>query len=103
MNPSESVKIFLDTKSKKAIGIHFGTFANLTDEAIDDPPKDLKRALIENNIPQERFIVPEFGELIVFKKHVHAFKELANFRFILNVKVNDADNLSYQVCTPPPF
>jgi L-ascorbate metabolism protein UlaG (beta-lactamase superfamily) len=64
--PAESVKIFLDTKSKKAIGIHFGTFANLTDEAIDDPPKDLKKALIENNISQERFIVPEFGRTYSF-------------------------------------
>ena len=64
--PDESVKIFLDTKSKKAIGIHFGTFADLTDEAIDDPPKDLKKALIKNNIPQEAFIVPEFGRTYSF-------------------------------------
>ena len=64
--PAESVKIFQDTKTKKAVGIHFGTFADLTDEAIDDPPKDLKKALSEAGIPEQDFIVPEFGKTYSF-------------------------------------
>ncbi len=62
INPSESVKIFQDVRSTNAIGIHFGTFAGLTDEAIDDPPIKLKEALEANSISEERFIVPEFGK-----------------------------------------
>ncbi len=60
--PKESVKIFQDTKSKKAIGIHFGTFSGLTDEEIDQPRKDLNKALKANNIFESDFIVPVFGK-----------------------------------------
>jgi len=61
VKPSESVQIFQDTQSQKAVGIHFGTFKNLTDEAIDEPAERLKRALIKEGVAEERFIVPEFG------------------------------------------
>ncbi len=61
VNPAESVKIYQDTQSSHAIGMHFGTFADLTDEAIDDPPRKLKEALKANNIDEALFIVPEFG------------------------------------------
>ena len=60
--PKESVKIFQDTKTKQAVGIHFGTFADLTDEAIDQPKKDLYQALSEQNISKDKFIIPEFGQ-----------------------------------------
>lgn len=43
-NPYDSVNIFGDTRCKKAIGIHWGTWV-LTDEAVLDPPKMLKEAL----------------------------------------------------------
>jgi L-ascorbate metabolism protein UlaG (beta-lactamase superfamily) len=64
--PKESVKIFQDTESENAVGIHFGTFADLTNEYIDEPPKDLKEALIEQNISTDRFIVPEFGKAYTY-------------------------------------
>lgn len=64
--PKESVKIFLDTGTKKAVGIHFGTFADLTDEAIDDPPKKLNEALKASGISLDDFIVPEFGRTYDF-------------------------------------
>lgn len=60
--PEESVKIFLDTKSTNALGIHFGTFADLTDEYIDQPGKDLAKALSAKGIPSLQFKVPEFGK-----------------------------------------
>ena len=64
--PKESVKIFQDTKSLNAVGIHFGTFADLTNEYIDEPPKDLKKALLEQKISEDRFIVPEFGRTYIY-------------------------------------
>lgn len=60
--PKESVKIFQDTKTKQAVAIHFGTFSDLTDEAIDQPKKDLYEALKEQNISKDKFIIPEFGK-----------------------------------------
>lgn len=59
--PTESVKIFKDTKTQHAVGIHFGTFAGLTDEGIDDPEQALRKALKQENISENLFIVPEFG------------------------------------------
>lgn len=59
--PDESVKIMQDTGTRKAMGIHFGTFADLTDEYIDQPQKDLKAALDKRNMNSSDFIVPEFG------------------------------------------
>ncbi len=43
-NPFDAVEIFKDTKCKRAMGIHWGTWV-LTSEAIDEPPKILKEAL----------------------------------------------------------
>lgn len=60
INPEESFKVHQDLKSEFSIGIHYGTF-QLTDEAIDDPIKDLTKVLKEN--PQAKpFIVLENGE-----------------------------------------
>lgn len=62
INPEDAVKAFLDLETTSAIGIHFGTFDGLTDEAIDQPAKDLKKALDSHAVNQERFIVPIFGK-----------------------------------------
>jgi L-ascorbate metabolism protein UlaG (beta-lactamase superfamily) len=67
MNPEDAVKAFLDLKTKKAIGIHFGTF-NLTDESIDDPINDLKKAMSERNVPSEMFVAPMNGNYFDFKQ-----------------------------------
>ena len=64
--PEESVKIHQDVKSKQSVGIHFGTFSDLTDESIDDPPKRLKKALEAAGIPESSFIVPELGKTYNF-------------------------------------
>ena len=60
MNPDDAVRAFQDLKTKQAYGMHFGTF-KLTNEAIDDPPKDLAKALEKYKISKDRFIAPEFG------------------------------------------
>lgn len=65
--PAESVKVHMKLKSKKSLGIHFGTFDGLTDEPIDDPGKRLKAALVENGLNEEDFRVPEFGRTYVFE------------------------------------
>jgi len=63
VNPEEAVRIHLDVRPRKSIGMHFGTF-HLTDEAIDDPPRRLREALRERMVNAEDFVVPGFGERI---------------------------------------
>jgi L-ascorbate metabolism protein UlaG (beta-lactamase superfamily) len=61
MNPDEAILAHRDLHAKRSIAIHFGTF-RLTDEAIDDPEKDLKSGLPKNNITTEDFQIPRNGE-----------------------------------------
>lgn len=62
INPEEAVKIFKDLGIQKAIGIHFATFAGLTNEPKSQPKEDLLKALKAHNIEEDKFIVPEFGK-----------------------------------------
>jgi L-ascorbate metabolism protein UlaG (beta-lactamase superfamily) len=63
VNPEEAVRIHLDVRPRKSVAMHFGTF-QLTDEAIDDPPRHLREALRERDVRAEDFVVPGFGERI---------------------------------------
>ena len=50
-NPYDAVEIFKDSKCRRAMGIHWGTWA-LTSEEIDEPPKLLAAALMNSGIPE---------------------------------------------------
>ncbi|KAL2222513.1 beta-lactamase superfamily domain-containing protein [Thermoascus aurantiacus ATCC 26904] len=61
-DPHDAVNIFQDTKCKKALGMHWGTWV-LTEEDVLEPPKKLKEALKRNNIPETGvFDVCNIGE-----------------------------------------
>jgi L-ascorbate metabolism protein UlaG (beta-lactamase superfamily) len=61
MNPSEAAQAHLDLQSARSVAMHFGTF-QLTLEGIDEPVSELRRALAEREIPNDRFRVLDFGE-----------------------------------------
>jgi len=64
-SPKDAVNIFLDTKCKRAFGMHWGTFV-LTDEHVLEPPEKLKEALAEKNIAETGvFDVLDIGESVV--------------------------------------
>lgn len=65
MNPDESVQAHIDLGSKKSIGIHFGTF-QLTDEAIDQPVKDLEVAKIKYHLTEDSFVVLKEGQTTIY-------------------------------------
>jgi L-ascorbate metabolism protein UlaG (beta-lactamase superfamily) len=64
INPDEAVRVHLDVRARLSLGMHFGTF-QLTDEAIDDPPRALREALPRHGVSTDRFLVPEFGQTVV--------------------------------------
>ncbi|KIM97398.1 hypothetical protein OIDMADRAFT_20550 [Oidiodendron maius Zn] len=61
-NPYDSVNIFADTKCKRAMGIHWGTWV-LTAEDVLEPPKLLKQAMKKKGLPETGvFDVCDIGE-----------------------------------------
>ena len=46
--------------------MHFGTF-QLTDEAIDDPVRDLREALRSRGVGEQNFRVLDFGETLLLR------------------------------------
>ena len=61
MNPDEAVQAHLDMQSRYSLASHFGTF-QLTNEGIDDPPKDLRESLKNRGLSSESFPVLEVGQ-----------------------------------------
>ena len=60
VNPEESVLIHKDIKSKKSIGMHFGTFI-LTTEPILEPAQKISEIISNDSSFKGDFIIPEFG------------------------------------------
>ena len=57
-----------DVKAKRAIGIHWGTFEGLSDEPIDQAPKDLEIAKSTSSVPID-FSVLKHGQTWVKSSH----------------------------------
>jgi L-ascorbate metabolism protein UlaG (beta-lactamase superfamily) len=64
VNPEEAVRIHLDVRARRSIGMHFGTF-QLTDEAIDEPTAALARARAAAGLSAKAFDVLDFGETAI--------------------------------------
>jgi N-acyl-phosphatidylethanolamine-hydrolysing phospholipase D len=67
VNPMESVRIHQDVGAKRSIGVHWGTFA-LTDEPLDQPPRDLAVARQALGVKDTDFGVLAVGESRQFAK-----------------------------------
>ena len=63
MNPAEAVQAHLDLGARQSIAMHFGTF-QLTPEGIDEPVRELTKALQERGVAAERFRALEVGESV---------------------------------------
>lgn len=63
VDPQQAVQIFEDVHAQKAIGIHWGTF-ELTDEPLDEPPKQLADATRAAGLPDDAFTVLHHGQMI---------------------------------------
>ncbi len=61
VNPDEAVRIHLDVRAQRSLGVHWGTF-ELTDEALDAPPRALAEARRAQGVADDRFFVLAVGE-----------------------------------------
>lgn len=68
VSPDEAVQIHLDTKSKQSVGIHWGTWA-LANEHYLEPREKLKKAVANNQLNPNSFIVIKHGEILHVPKH----------------------------------
>ncbi|WP_247652720.1 MBL fold metallo-hydrolase [Ideonella aquatica] len=62
VNPADAVRIFQDLGARRAVGVHWGTFADLCDEPLDQAPKDLAVARQAAGLPEVAFSVMRRGE-----------------------------------------
>jgi L-ascorbate metabolism protein UlaG (beta-lactamase superfamily) len=67
VNPEEAVRIHLDVKARRSIGIHWGTF-ELTDEPLDEPIGELPAARRAHGVPAEDFVLFRHGETRVYSR-----------------------------------
>ena len=67
-NPRDSVEIFRDTKCRRALGMHWGTWV-LTEEDVLEPPRLLRKALAHHEIAETGvFDICDIGESREFEK-----------------------------------
>lgn len=63
VNPDEAVQIHLDVNSKRSLAMHWGSFI-LTDEPMDEPPKQLALAKQKYGLADQDFVAVMHGETI---------------------------------------
>jgi N-acyl-phosphatidylethanolamine-hydrolysing phospholipase D len=61
VNPADAVQIHRDLGAKRSIGVHWGTFS-LTDEPLDQPPRDLAEARRAQGVADDDFFLLAVGE-----------------------------------------
>jgi L-ascorbate metabolism protein UlaG (beta-lactamase superfamily) len=66
LNPREALQAMRDVNAKAAIGIHWGTFDGMSDEPLDQAPKDLEIAKKESSSPLNFFVL-KHGESWVWR------------------------------------
>ena len=61
IDPAQAVQAYRDLGAKRALGVHWGTF-ELSDEALDEPPRALAAALAKAGVATDDFVVLAIGE-----------------------------------------
>jgi N-acyl-phosphatidylethanolamine-hydrolysing phospholipase D len=61
VNVEEAVRIHRDLGAKRSLGVHWGTF-ELTDEPLDEPPRELQRQRPAHGLADDAFFVLAIGQ-----------------------------------------
>jgi N-acyl-phosphatidylethanolamine-hydrolysing phospholipase D len=62
VDPGEALQVRADLRAERAIGMHWGTFEGLTDEPLDEPPRELARLSRAQGLTAQQFDVMKIGE-----------------------------------------
>ena len=62
MNPDDALRAHVLLGSQQSVGMHFSTFVEHPEQAIDAHEKDLLEALKQHNVPASEFWILKFGE-----------------------------------------
>ena len=63
MDPADAYRAFIDLGARYLLPMHWGTF-DLTDEPVDEPPRELERVLEAQGADVERVRTLAIGEQI---------------------------------------
>jgi N-acyl-phosphatidylethanolamine-hydrolysing phospholipase D len=61
-DPDDAVKVHNDLGTRFTVGMHWGTFADLTDEPLDEVPQRVAQAIAHGNVSPDRFFLMRHGE-----------------------------------------
>ena len=64
VDEEEAVRIHLDVKSRRSMGVHWGSF-RLCDDPVEAPLDGLPPALARHGVPPEAFTLPAIGQTLV--------------------------------------
>jgi L-ascorbate metabolism protein UlaG (beta-lactamase superfamily) len=67
VDEDEAVRIHLDVKSRRSMGVHWGTF-RLCDDPIESPLDGLPKAREQHGVPAEAFMLPAIGQTVVLER-----------------------------------
>ncbi|MDP3478613.1 MAG: MBL fold metallo-hydrolase [Desulfoprunum sp.] len=62
MNPDDSLRVHEILRARQSMGMHFGTFAEHPEQAIDAHERDLAAALVDHALAPSAFWILGFGE-----------------------------------------
>jgi len=57
LNPQEALQVMQEVNAKASVGIHWGTFEGISDEPLDQAPKDLEIAKTKFAAPKNFFVL----------------------------------------------
>jgi N-acyl-phosphatidylethanolamine-hydrolysing phospholipase D len=61
INPAEAVQVHRDLGARRSMAVHWGTF-EMSDEALDQPPRDLAAARLAQGLSEDEFFVLAIGQ-----------------------------------------
>jgi L-ascorbate metabolism protein UlaG (beta-lactamase superfamily) len=67
IDEDEAVRIHLDVKSRRSIGVHWGTF-RLCDDPVEAPLEGLPKAREEHGVAADAFTLPAMGQTLVLER-----------------------------------
>jgi N-acyl-phosphatidylethanolamine-hydrolysing phospholipase D len=68
LDPAEAVRVHQDVNARRSVAIHWGTFANLTDESLYEPPLRLAEELRKAGLSERDFVVLKHGETLAVQR-----------------------------------